>query len=170
MDKRCQAVIRRRESMKDRKNNGQKIPRGNKGTHAIWVGSKTLSAHTLFYAIYKIIFYCIRKIMFIVIAIISLRTWKWMTLSASFGVNVVPSECLSPVRKWFVPDMVDLVIIVCLTSRRKHFMHINEENKFNNIKITTQKWRRNGKTRATTFDCHLKCIESCIGANKCYLL
>ena len=26
MDKRCQAVIRRRESMKDRKNNGQKIP------------------------------------------------------------------------------------------------------------------------------------------------
>jgi hypothetical protein len=30
MDKRYQAVIRRRESMKERKNNGQKIPRGNK--------------------------------------------------------------------------------------------------------------------------------------------
>jgi hypothetical protein len=30
MDKRYQGVIRRRKSMKDRKNNGQKIPRGNK--------------------------------------------------------------------------------------------------------------------------------------------
>jgi hypothetical protein len=30
MDKRYQAVIRRRESMKERKNNGQKIPWGNK--------------------------------------------------------------------------------------------------------------------------------------------
>ena len=48
-------------------------------------------------------------------------------------------ESLSPVRKWLVPDMVDLLIIVFLTSRRKHFMHIHEENKLNNIKITTQK-------------------------------
>ena len=30
MDKRYQAVIRSGKSMKDRKNNGQKIPRGNK--------------------------------------------------------------------------------------------------------------------------------------------
>jgi hypothetical protein len=30
MDKRYQEVIRRRKSMKDRQNNGQKIPRGNK--------------------------------------------------------------------------------------------------------------------------------------------
>jgi hypothetical protein len=30
MDKRYQGVIRRRKSMKDRQNNGQKIPRGNK--------------------------------------------------------------------------------------------------------------------------------------------
>jgi hypothetical protein len=32
MDKRYQGVIRRRKSMKDRHNNGQKIPRGNKKT------------------------------------------------------------------------------------------------------------------------------------------
>ena len=30
MDKRYQDVIRSRKSMKDRQNNGQKIPRGNK--------------------------------------------------------------------------------------------------------------------------------------------
>ena len=60
-------------------------------------------------------------------------------------------ESLSPVRKWLIPDMVDLLIIVCLTSRRNHVIHIHEENNFNNIKITTQKWRRNGKTRATTW-------------------
>jgi hypothetical protein len=30
MDKRYQGVIRRRKSMKDRQNNGLKIPRGNK--------------------------------------------------------------------------------------------------------------------------------------------
>jgi hypothetical protein len=32
MDKKYQGVIRRRKSMKDRQNNGQKIPRGNKKT------------------------------------------------------------------------------------------------------------------------------------------
>ena len=30
MDKRYQGVLRRRKSMKDRQNNGQKMPRGNK--------------------------------------------------------------------------------------------------------------------------------------------
>ena len=70
-----------------------------------------------------------------------------MTLSYILGVDVIPDallrnfsskkiEILTPVIKWLVPDMVDLLIIVYLTSRRKHIMHIHEENKFNNMKIT----------------------------------
>jgi hypothetical protein len=50
-------------------------------------------------------------------------------------------DSLSLVRKWLIPYMVDLLIIVCLTSRRKHFMHIREENKLNNIKL----YRREGR-------------------------
>ena len=100
--------------------------------------------------------------MFIVIVIISLRTKKVndsvYTLGCECCTICITSlfsskkrESLSPVRKWLVPDMVDLLIIAYLTSRRKHVIHIHEENNFNNIIITTQKWRRNGKTRATTW-------------------
>ena len=64
--------------------------------------------------------------------------------------------------------MAGLLIIVCLASRRKHFMHIHEENKFNNIKITVQKWGRNGKTGATTLDCHWKSRENWVGGNCCF--
>jgi uncharacterized membrane protein len=35
MDKRYQGVIRRRKSMKDKQNNGQKIPRGNKKVYLV---------------------------------------------------------------------------------------------------------------------------------------
>ena len=100
--------------------------------------------------------------MFIVIVIISLRTKKvndsvythgceCCTICITSLFSSKKRESLSPVKKWLVPDMVDLLIIVCLTSRRKHFMHIREENKLNNITITIQAWRRNGKTRATTW-------------------
>jgi len=65
--------------------------------------------------------------------------------------------------------MAGLLISACLTSRHKHFMHINEENKFNNIKITVQKWGRNGKTGATTLDCHWKSRENWVGENCCFL-
>ena len=73
-----------------------------------------------------------------------------MTLSYILGVDVIPDallrnfsskkiEILTPVIKWLVPtDMVGLLIIGCLTSRPKHFIHIHEENKFNSIKITIQ--------------------------------
>ena len=88
--------------------------------------------------------------MFIVIVIISFRTKKVndsvYTLGCECCTICITSlfsskkrESLSPVKKWLVPDMVDLLIIVCLTSRRNHVIHIHEENKFKNIKITTQK-------------------------------
>jgi len=100
--------------------------------------------------------------MFIVIVTISFRTKKvndsvyilgceCCTICITSLFSSKKRESLSLVRKWLVPDMVDLLIIVCLTSRHNHVIHFHEENKFNNIKITTQKWRRNGKTRATTW-------------------
>ena len=46
--------------------------------------------------------------------------------------------------------MIDCLIVGCLTSSGKYFMHIQDENKFNNYKIY-RKWGWGGTQQANGF-------------------
>ena len=51
----------------------------------------------------------------------------------------------------------------CLTPCDKYFIHIQEENKFNNIYKLYRNKGMMGQPRETTVDCHLKSMEIWIG-------
>jgi len=51
----------------------------------------------------------------------------------------------------------------CLTPSDNYFIHIQEENKFNNIYKLYRNKGMMGQPRETTVDCHLKSMEIWIG-------